>query len=202
MGSVWGARLQHRHAALYDKFQIGGIVPAQLTLTSRGKNAPRLHYNPPIRQSQCFQHLQTPSLPIQSLFHRTVMGLITPLLCEAADSRTAVRWVRERRRTLTQGTGADMECLSTHTQSTQGLTALREVQRQNSATDSPPTAQGTCRSPCKLHACGDDVILGGGDADASLDEYSLNQSINQSVTFYLKAPFHTGQFSSKCFTDD
>lgn len=42
------------------------------------------------------------------------MGLITPLLCEAADSCAAVQSVRERRRTLTQGTGADMECLSTH----------------------------------------------------------------------------------------
>lgn len=41
------------------------------------------------------------------------MGLITPLLCEAADSRAAVRWVRERLCTLTQGTGTDLQCLST-----------------------------------------------------------------------------------------
>lgn len=42
------------------------------------------------------------------------MGLITPLLCEAADSRDAVWWVRERRRRLTQGTGADTGCQSKH----------------------------------------------------------------------------------------
>lgn len=54
------------------------------------------------------------------------MGLITPLLCEAADSRAAVRWVRERRRTLTRGTALTCSVYQ-HTQSTQGLTALREV---------------------------------------------------------------------------
>lgn len=47
MGSAWGTQFQHRHVTLYNKFQMASIVPAQLSLTSSGKNASRLHYNPP-----------------------------------------------------------------------------------------------------------------------------------------------------------
>lgn len=41
---------------------------ASLSLTNRGRNAPRLHYKPPPRPRQRFQHLQTASLPIQGRF--------------------------------------------------------------------------------------------------------------------------------------
>lgn len=116
MGRMRGTQVKHRHVQLYNPFWTAGIEPEQLWLTSRVRDAPRLHYNPPIRQRRCFQHLHTPSLPIQSPFHPTVMGLITPLLCEAADRRAAVRRERERererKRTLTQGTGAGVERLS------------------------------------------------------------------------------------------
>lgn len=86
------------------------------------------------------------------------MGLITPLLCEAADGYVAVRWVRERPRLLTQGAGTDLPCLSTqytgcdHTEG--GLKA--ECCRGQSAPSSRP-----CCNPYEVLTCGSDEMLYG-----------------------------------------
>lgn len=86
------AQFRHRHAMLqwilYSRYCAGTNLPDK-----RGRNASRLHYNLLTRQRQCFQRIQTPSLPIQNLFRRTVMGLVTPLLCEAGESHPALRRV-------------------------------------------------------------------------------------------------------------
>lgn len=93
----WAAcaqQFRHRHAVLqwilYSRYCAGTNLPDK-----RGRNASRLHYNLLTRQRQCFQRIQTPSLPIQNLFRQTVMGLVTPMLCEAAESRPAPRRVTE-----------------------------------------------------------------------------------------------------------
>lgn len=118
VGGTW-------YAVLYNKFSIAGIVPASHSLTSRGKNAPRLYYNSD-QTAPVFPNPSTPSLPIQGLFLLTVMGLITPLLCVAADSGCAVG-KREKANADPGHLRWHAVSITTHTERMQLLTALREI---------------------------------------------------------------------------
>lgn len=53
---------------LFNEFSIAGIVQHLSRWQTERRNAPRLHYNPPPRPRQRFQHLQTALLPIQGRF--------------------------------------------------------------------------------------------------------------------------------------
>lgn len=53
---------------LFNEFSIAGFVQHLSRWQTERRNAPRLHYNPPPRPRQRFQHLQTALLPIQGRF--------------------------------------------------------------------------------------------------------------------------------------
>lgn len=98
----WGTQFQHRHAGLYNKSWIAGIVAVWLSLTSRGKNAPRLHYNPRSdtgRLSNTFRlhhylfRAYSAALSWDSLLRCFVRLQTVAWLCGESE-REGVRWPR------------------------------------------------------------------------------------------------------------
>lgn len=112
--NMW-TQFQHWHAMLYNEFYIAGIVPALLSLTSRGRNAPRLHYNPRPDTASFFNTFRlhhyifraySSGLSWDSLLH--CFARLQTCGCVVGKRETAYTETA-----CTQGTGNDLQCLST-----------------------------------------------------------------------------------------
>lgn len=102
----------HNRAMLYNEFYIGGIVPALLSLTSRGRNAPRLYYNPRTDTASAFNTFRLHHY----IFRAHSSGLSWDSLLHCFVSLQMRGCVVGKRGTVytgiacTRGTGTDLQC--------------------------------------------------------------------------------------------